>query len=153
MSNNLNHLSDKELREYYQLYKTGMQKTKRFEVIKTKGHDTNYMYHIVRLLNEVEQILTEGDLDLQRNREQLKSIRRGEWTTDQIIDYFARKELLLEETFLKSELRQTPCVDKIKDLYLSCLEIYYGSLNNVVERPKDIDNFIVDLQTVMDKYK
>ena len=41
------------------------------------GFDVKFAYHTVRLLNEAEQLLLEGDLDLQRNREQLKSIRRG----------------------------------------------------------------------------
>jgi hypothetical protein len=28
-----------------------------------------FAYHVVRLIGEVEQILTEGDIDLRRNRE------------------------------------------------------------------------------------
>jgi len=153
MNNNLQYLSDKELQEYYQLYKTGMQKTKRFEAIKTKGHDTKYMYHVVRLLNECEQILIEGDLDLMRNREQLKSIRRGEWKQEQVVDYFTKKELLLEAAYQKSKLPYTAPIDKIKKLYLDCLEIYYGSLTNMVDRNKDIDGFITDIELILDKYK
>jgi len=38
------------------------------------GYDRKFAYHTIRLLNEIEQILIEGDLDLQRNKEQLKSM-------------------------------------------------------------------------------
>ena len=41
------------------------------------GIDTKFAYHVVRLILEVEQILVEGDIDLQRNHEQLKAVRRG----------------------------------------------------------------------------
>jgi hypothetical protein len=44
-----------------------------------------FAYHTVRLLNEAERLLLQGDLDLQRNREQLESIRRGEWTEARVM--------------------------------------------------------------------
>jgi len=40
---------------------------KRAEVVAEFGYDLKFGSHCVRLLNEVEQILIEGDLDLQRN--------------------------------------------------------------------------------------
>ncbi len=62
-------------------------------MVSKHGYNTKKAYHCVRLMSEVEMILEEGDLDLQRNREQLKSIRRGEWTEQEVIDYFSRKKL------------------------------------------------------------
>src|SRR5262245_49407533 len=47
----------------------------RRELIEKYGYDTKFAYHLIRLLNEAEQILAEGDLDLMRNREQLKDVR------------------------------------------------------------------------------
>lgn len=151
--NNLEYLSDKELTEYYQLYKVGMKKTKRFENVKTNGSDAKFMYHVVRLLNECQMLLEEGDLDLQRNREQLKSIRRNEWSKDQVINYFTEKELLLEKAHQKSSLPNEPNIKKIKKLYLDCLEIYYGSLDNIVERKRDVDDLVNDIQFLLDRYK
>jgi len=47
---------------------------------------------VIRLVLQCEQLLTEGDLDLMRNAELLKSIRRGEWTEEQIREFFDGKE-------------------------------------------------------------
>jgi uncharacterized protein len=41
------------------------RKGKRREIIDKYGYDEKFAYHVVRLLNEAEQILTENDLDLQ----------------------------------------------------------------------------------------
>ena len=51
---------------------------KRAELVAEHGFDTRFGYHLVRLISEVEQILVEGDIDLRRNNEPLKAIRRGE---------------------------------------------------------------------------
>jgi len=124
----LNKLSDVELKEYYLLYKKGKEASLRFENVKIKGMDTKFLYHVVRLLNEVEQILIEGDLVLDRNREQLKAIREGMWTLEQIQSYFYEKEKTLEDTYQKSSLPWGPDEGKIKIILLNCLEEFYGSL-------------------------
>jgi len=107
----------------------------------------------VRLLNEVEQILVEGDLDLQRNREQLKDIRRGEWTIDQLESYFENKERILESTYAASTLRQSADEDAVKRLLMSCLEQHYGNLSEAVKVQPDIERLVSDMQSVLDKYK
>jgi uncharacterized protein len=64
---------------YSQLHKLAIKKPtgKRAEVVARHGFDVKFAYHVVRLLGEVEQILVEGDIDLQRDNERLKAIRRG----------------------------------------------------------------------------
>ena len=57
---------------------------KRAELVEAHGYDVKFAYHVVRLLLEVEQILVAGDIDLECDREQLKAIRRGEWTLPQL---------------------------------------------------------------------
>lgn len=106
--------------------------TKRREDYDKHGYSTKFAYHVVRLLSEVEQILTEGDLDLTRNREQLKSIRRGEWSKDQITEYFEKKEKDLEELYLASTLQHKPVEKDIKQLLMNCLEHHYGSLDGCI---------------------
>src|SRR5262249_48932248 len=69
---------------------------RRAKLVEKYQYDLKFAYHVVRILNEAEQILLEGDLDLLRNREQLKSIRRGEWTRQQILEYFEQKRVGLE---------------------------------------------------------
>jgi predicted nucleotidyltransferase len=125
----------------------------RAETIEKWGYDVKFAYHVVRLLNEVEQILVEGDLDLLRNREQLKSIRRGEWTLEELEDYFTNKERALETAYANSTLPQGPDEAKIKALLLDCLEQHYGNLSAAVQRQPKLDNVLDDLQAVLNKYR
>ncbi len=118
-------LTDEELIQYYNIAK----RYKRAFDIKSFKYDRKFAYHVVRLLNEVEQILIEGTLDLERNREQLKSIRRGDWTLEQITEYFESKEKTLEDLYAKSDLPHSPDEEKIKQLLLQCIEMHYGKLD------------------------
>jgi len=106
--------------------------SKRLQTIFEHGYDVKYAYHVVRLINEVRQILVEGDLDLQREREQLKAVRRGEWTLDALTAWFAEQERILEEIYARSALRHGPDEDAIKALLLECLESHYGSLDAAI---------------------
>lgn len=118
----------------------------RYEIVQKYGYDLKFAYHVVRLLNEVEQIMVEGDLDLQRNREQLKSIRRGEWTEEQIIKYFESKEKDLEKIYSESKLQHSPNEDKIKSLLLECLEMHYGSISNAIEANIPVEQILNDME-------
>jgi predicted nucleotidyltransferase len=132
---------------YSQLHKMAIKEPqgKRAELREKYGFDVKYGYHIVRLIGEVEQILTEGDIDLQRNNEQLKAIRRGEWTEQQLRDYFAQKEKDLETLYANCTLPAVPDEARIKQLLLACLEDHYGSLEKCVVNP---DKAIVALREI-----
>lgn len=132
--------------------KVNASNERRAETIAKYGYDLKFAYHIVRLLNEVEQILVEGDLDLQRNREQLKEIRRGEWTLEQVETYFQEKERLLEATYAASKLPHGPDETALKKLLLECMETHYGSLDNAIKKDVNVDSLIRDLQTIIDRY-
>lgn len=106
--------------------------SKRLTTILQFGYDVKYAYHVVRLINEVRQILVEGDLDLQREREQMKSVRRGEWTLEALNNWFAEQERHLEEIYARSKLRAGPDEQVIKALLLECLESHYGSLDAAI---------------------
>lgn len=126
---------------------------KRAASIEQFGYDVKFAYHVVRLLGEVEQIMLEGDLDLERNREQLKSIRRGEWSLDQLEQYFQDKERDLEQLYLTSSLAHNPDEGKIKKLLLECLEIHYGSLTEAVKLDVDVNTVLDDIETVVRKHR
>lgn len=119
---------------YSQLHKMDNRQAegKRLELIEKFGFDVKFAYHVVRLLDEAEQILIHGDIDLQRNREQLKAIRRGEMSQQDIRDWAASKEKQLEKAYIDSKLPHSPDEDKIKQLLLDCLEHHYGSLEDCV---------------------
>lgn len=119
---------------YSQLKKLHTKKPtgKRAETVEKYGYDVKFAYHIVRLLDEGEQILMDHDLDLERNREQLKEIRAGEWTLEYLEEFFKRREASLDEEYFNSTLQHSPPKDKITQLLMECLEIQYGSLDKYV---------------------
>lgn len=138
---------------YFNLYKEMIDKNKRLESIKLHSYDVKFALHLVRLLGEVEQILLEGDLDLERNREQLKSIRRGEWTLNYLKSWFQEKEKHLEEVYINSKLQAYPNENTIKKILINCLEHHYGSLDKVVSIPNREQNLIQELDTVLERYR
>jgi predicted nucleotidyltransferase len=125
----------------------------RYEMVQKYGYDLKFAYHVVRLLNEVEQIMIEKDLDLQRNREQLKSIRNGEWSKERIKKYFEDKEKFLEEVYLKSDLPHSPNEERIKTILLECLEMHYSSLDDAITRNIPVEQILDDMSSYIDKIK
>ncbi len=115
--------------------KTPTEGSNRRDDYEKYGFDLKAGYHCVRLMLQVEQILVEGDLDLMRHREQLKAIRAGDWTAEQIAQFFQEKEKSLEALYVNSPLRHSPDEAQIKELLLQCLEEHYGSLRGMVETP------------------
>lgn len=104
---------------------------KRKEIVEKWGYDIKFCYHIVRLLDECEQILETGDLDIRRCCEVLKSVRRGEWTFDEIQEHLKQKDKSLEELYQKSELPYSADESKLRELLFNCLEEHYGNLKDV----------------------
>jgi hypothetical protein len=107
----------------------------------------------VRLISEVEQILVEGDIDLQRGHEQLKAIRRGEWTEERLRQWFADKESQLERAYAESALRASPDEDRMKALLLDCLEEHYGSLEGCIVDPDRAVAALRNIQAELERVK
>lgn len=139
---------------YSQLHKMTTKKTegKRQEIREQFGYDVKFAYHIVRLINEVEQILTTGDLDLQKNNEQLKDIRRGLWPEEELRKWFARREQELNAVYDASKLQYSPDVNQIKQLLIDCLEEHYGNLEKCVVNPDRASNLLMEIKSLLDKY-
>lgn len=145
-------LNDTDFKVYARLYDAMMNENKRLEGIKRYSYDVKFAYHVVRLMNEVEQIMIEGDIDLLRSREQLKSIRRGEWTLEQLEDWFVHKEKTLESVYAESKLPYEADESKVKALLLECLEMHYGSLDKVVAKDISSAALLNDLETLVRRY-
>lgn len=118
--------------QYSNALKSCGQITKRRDSIKKFGFDVKFAYHIVRLMEECDQILNTGDLNLQRDADLLKAIRRGEWSEERILSYFETKEKQLELDYASSTLRYGADESLIRTLLMSCLEHHYGNLEDCV---------------------
>ncbi|WP_435009409.1 nucleotidyltransferase domain-containing protein [Tundrisphaera lichenicola] len=140
---------------YSQLHKIAIKQPqgKRATLVAEHGYDTKFAYHVVRLIGEVEQILTEGDVDLQRDNERLKAIRRGEWTEQRLRTWFAEKESQLERAYAESKLRPNPDEEWIKALLLDVLEEHYGSLADCVVDPNRAVVALRNIQAELDRVK
>lgn len=148
--NTLENLTDKEILELCSWYEP---LTVREKDTLENNYSTKFGYHLVRLMLEGEQILMEHDLDIERNAEILKSIRRGDWTEEKLRGWFGEKEKHLEELYTKSDLRNVPDEEAIKELLMDCLEHHYGSLDSAVKREVPVEKMISELKAVIEKYE
>ena len=132
--------------------KVPLPESKRYASYIKLSYDSKYSMHLFRLILQAEQILTEHTLDLQKNKEQLKSVRAGELTIEQIEDFFFRKEKQLEELYIKSTLPAFPDESKIKELLLNCLEMHYGSLEKAIYIAPDLEADLKAIAKIVNKY-
>lgn len=125
---------------------------KRKESYDKFGWDVKFGYHLLRLMDEIEQILIFGDLELGRNNEELKACRRGDMTEQQVRDIFASKEKYLEKVYQESNLPDKPRKAEIKQLLLNCLESHYGNLSNAVVVPDAATNALKEIRKICESY-
>lgn len=140
---------------YSQLHKMDTKEAEggRKEIIAKHGYDVKFAYHVIRLLDEAEQILLTHDIDLQRAREPMKAIRRGEWKIEDVRAFFMEKEKALESAYVNCNLPEEPDEKALKDLLTHCLEEHYGSLSGVFQQPdwatqalKNVDQMMNDIR-------
>lgn len=125
---------------------------KRKESVDKFGYDVKFAYHVVRLLAEVEDILLHGDIDLMKNREQLKSIRNGDWTLEQLEQHFHDKERSLEQVYLDSHLPKYADEEKVKHLLLDCLEEFYGQIGpEEIQLVGRFESAVSEIQEIINK--
>jgi predicted nucleotidyltransferase len=141
------------IEKYIALYEKMVQAGKRSERCKIYGYDVKFAYHIIRLVSECEQILTEGDLVLDEygRREQMKAIRNGEWSLEQVEEFFQMKEKHLEELYHKSDLPHKPDEEAIKALLMDCLEHHYGSLSACVVREDKAVSALREISKIIER--
>lgn len=132
------------------VFKSG-KLSKRIDLIDKYGYDVKFLYHTVRLLLETEQILSTGDLILDRDREIYKEIRRGGWSLEKGLEFFDKNDKYLEELYHKSSLRHVPDKDSIRNLLLECLEMHYGSLDKCITNLNKYEMAIRDIKQIVGK--
>lgn len=128
------------------------QNPKRQASIDAHGYDVKFAYHVVRLALEAEQILMEGDLNLEGNAPILRDIRDGAWTLDHLEKWFQAKEIALEELLGKSTLRATPDEEQIRTVLLNALEMHYGAISQALVRETNVERVLSEMRAVIDRY-
>ena len=106
---------------------------------------------MVRWADECEQILTVGDLNLQRANEHMKAVRRGEISEQEIRDWFSARERTLEKVYADCTLQHSPDEEKIKALLIHCLEEHYGNLEKAFVNTNSANIALQQIQDILDK--
>jgi predicted nucleotidyltransferase len=132
--------------------KTNPQSEKRKADVAAHGYDLKFAYHVVRLINECIQILKTGDLDLQKDNEILKSVRRGEWTLERLESWFEETEKTLEAIAAESKLPHKPNMGVLTELLMNCIESHYGTVSKLVTLTDTESTLLGELKAVIERY-
>lgn len=86
-------------------------------------------YHCMRMCLELDEILFEGTLTVDKNSEPLMDVRNGKVNKEELVNYCESylsniEEKVANKAFLK--VPHSPDEKKIKKLLLDCLDIKYG---------------------------
>ena len=143
---------------YAQLNKMQNKKKegKRSISISKYGYDVKFAYHLVRLLLEVEEILSTGDLTLDANAALLRNIREGGWSENKVIEFFNQHEKIIDDLYNKNPAnlphsKEPEFEERIKNLLLDVLEEHYGNLSNIVYRKRKSDKAIQQIIEVLQR--
>lgn len=139
--------------EMSKLKKVERVNLKRQYLVDKFGYDTKNAYHIVRLLLEIEMILSKGTLDLECNSKILKAVREGEMTLQSLQDWVESKEKALEIEKANSKLPEKPREADIKKMLLNALESHYGNLDTIVKKDDYSSQILNELDYIIDKYR
>lgn len=87
------------------------------------GYDVKHGMHLVRLIRMAHEILSEGKVLVRRpDAEELKAIRAGAWTYEQLIEWAEGMEASLNEAAKASTLPEDVDHEKINQLCVQILE-------------------------------
>jgi predicted nucleotidyltransferase len=97
----------------------GYMGPKRRALVDQFGYDTKFAAHLIRLLRMAEEFLETGTLRVDRtghDADELKAIKRGEWSYEQVVN--AAQELFarLERSYERSTLPDEPDYDTVEAL-------------------------------------
>lgn len=94
---------------------------KRAELEAKFGYDTKHAMHLVRLMRMCREILTEGVVKVRRpDAEELRAIRAGAWSYDELIEWAESQEKEMENLYNASPLPSKP---RHKELDELCQEL------------------------------
>ena len=133
--------------------KRASENPKRRASIEKFGYDVKYGYHLVRLMLECEQILTTGNLVLDRDSKIYVDIRNGEWSEERLFKWFEERERQMEDLKNSAVVPHAVDHDAIKRVLLECLEMHYGSIANAISMPDAGERLLADLKALVHKHE
>lgn len=96
---------------------------KRAEIEAEHGYDSKHAMHLVRLMRQGMEILKENEIHVYRpDREELKEIRNGAWTYEQVVEYAESCETKMKELYEESTLPKQPDRGYLDNLCCTIIE-------------------------------
>lgn len=97
------------------------------------GYDSKHGSQLVRLLRMGYEIITENKVIVKRpDREELLSIKNGNWSYDKLIEYANEMQLKLDDSYKTTKLPKSVDYEKINNLYHQLYEEYNQFKNKLV---------------------
>lgn len=91
-----------------------------------KGYDAKNMMHTIRLLQQVKELFVTGKLSVERlNREELLTIKRGERSYEELLQYAEQLMLEIDNTCEESMLQEAPDEEKVKRILVETRKELY----------------------------
>ncbi len=97
----------------------------RKDLVTKYGFDTKFASHLIRLLLECRELISQGDLNFPLSyKETILDIKRGQWTIKEVLDYSEQLEAEIDLAVNKSELPNKPRFDEIEKFTINLLRQY-----------------------------
>jgi predicted nucleotidyltransferase len=91
------------------------------------GYDSKHASHLARLLRMGLEILNDRKVIVKRpDREELLSIKNGEWSYEKLIEYAKSMQIKLDESYKTTTLPKSVDYTKINELYHNIYEEYHS---------------------------
>ena len=87
------------------------------------GYDTKHAQHLVRMLRMGVEILRDGEVRVRRDdAEELRAIRRGKWSYEELVEQAAQLGADVREAALGSALPEAPNEERLNTLCAELVE-------------------------------
>jgi len=121
------HRAKTEYKQYQDWKST--RNAERAEIEREFGYDTKHSYHLVRLSDMCEEILTTGKVIVKRpDAQKLLDIRNGKWSYDEVVSYAQNKMAVCEEIY-KAGTYVVPKKPNIKEIERLCVRLHEKALH------------------------
>jgi predicted nucleotidyltransferase len=98
---------------------------KRQELESKFGYDTKHAMHLIRLMRMCVEVFEKNELNVYRpDREELKEIRNGAWSYEQVVEFANDSEKKLDELYKTSTLPKVPDYNFFDDMCCNLVEEY-----------------------------
>jgi len=83
-------------------------------------YDTKHAAHLVRLMRMAEEILTCGEVIVERpDADELLEIRNGNWTYDELLEWASDSDARLDELYKKSDLQHLVNINEANKIFMN----------------------------------